>query len=107
MQPPSNQTIQPTHVYEVRPSKDHRGANLISDALLFGRLWYAEGNAIANAIGYAKHRSRSDRAVIRVYDAAGNVICDARACGRLQGVVNSDRTKLSGFLTLRALLQFF
>jgi hypothetical protein len=28
----------------------------------------------ANAIEYAKHRSRSDRAVIRVYDAAGNVI---------------------------------
>ena len=28
----------------------------------------------ANAIGYAKHRSRSHNAVIRVYDAAGNVI---------------------------------
>jgi anti-sigma factor ChrR (cupin superfamily) len=81
MQPPSNQTIQPTHVYEVRPSKDHRGANLISDALLFGRLWYAEGNAIANAIGYAKHRSRSDRAVIRVYDAAGNVIATHEHAG--------------------------
>jgi len=29
---------------------------------------------ISNAIGYAKHRSRSRDAVIRVYDAAGNVI---------------------------------
>jgi hypothetical protein len=28
------------HAYEVRPRKDHRGVNLISDALPFGRLWY-------------------------------------------------------------------
>jgi hypothetical protein len=28
------------HIYEVRPSKDHRGVDLISDALPFGRLWY-------------------------------------------------------------------
>jgi hypothetical protein len=27
------------HEYEVRPRKDHRGINLISDALPFGRLW--------------------------------------------------------------------
>ena len=29
------------HTYEVRPCKDHRGVDLISDALPFGRLWYA------------------------------------------------------------------
>jgi hypothetical protein len=63
-----------THVYEVRPRKDHRGVNLISDALPFGRLWYGEADAISNAVGYAKHRSRSHDAVIRVYDEAGNVI---------------------------------
>jgi hypothetical protein len=62
------------HSYEVRPRKDHRGVDLISDALPFGRLWYAEPNATSNAIGYAKHRSRSHDAVIRVYDEAGNVI---------------------------------
>jgi hypothetical protein len=28
-------------VYEIRPRKDHRGVDLISDALPFGRLWYA------------------------------------------------------------------
>jgi hypothetical protein len=27
-------------VYEVRPRKDHRGVDLISDALPFGGLWY-------------------------------------------------------------------
>ena len=60
--------------YEVRPRKDKRGVDLISDALPFGRLWYSEPNAATNAIGYAKHRSRSHHAVIRVYDEAGNVI---------------------------------
>ena len=62
------------HTYEVRLCKDHRGVDLISDALPFGRLWYGEPNAISNAIDYAKHRSRSHHAVIRVYDGAGKVI---------------------------------
>jgi hypothetical protein len=59
------------HVYEVRPRKDKRGFDLISDALLFGGLWYTKPD---DAIEYAKFRSRSHHAVIRVYDAAGNVI---------------------------------
>jgi hypothetical protein len=62
------------HIYEVRPCKDKRGVSLICDALPFGRLWYAEPNAVSNAIGYAEHYSRSHNAVIRLYDAAGNVI---------------------------------
>jgi len=62
------------HVYEVRPRRDHRGVDLISDVLPFGRLWYGEPNAVGNAIGYAQHRSQSHDAVIRVSDAAGNVI---------------------------------
>ena len=62
------------HVYKVRPRRDKRGFDLISDALPFGRLWYAGPNAVANAIGYAEYRSRSRDALIRVYDEAGNVI---------------------------------
>jgi hypothetical protein len=31
-------------------------------------------DSVSNAIGYAKFRSRSHHAVIRVYDDAGNVI---------------------------------
>jgi hypothetical protein len=58
------------HVYEVRPRKDKRGVDLISDALPFGRLWYAEPDAIE----YAKFYSRSHDVVIRVYGDAGNVI---------------------------------
>jgi len=61
------------HVYEVRSRKDKRGVDLISDVLPFGRLCYAEPNAISNAIGYANFYSRSHHAVIRVYDESGNV----------------------------------
>jgi hypothetical protein len=47
--------------------------------LPFGRVWYAGPNAVANAIGYAEHHSRSDDAVIRVYDAAWQRDRDERA----------------------------
>jgi len=59
------------HVYEVRPRKDKRGFDLISDVLPFGRLWYT---TIPDAIDYAEHRSRAHDAVINVYDAAGKLI---------------------------------
>jgi hypothetical protein len=62
------------HVYEVRPRKDKRGIDLISDALPYSPLWYAGPNAISNAISFAKFNSRSHDAVIRIYDEAGNVI---------------------------------
>ena len=52
------------------PCKDKRGADLISNALPFKRLWYGE----PIAIGYAEDYSRSHDAVIRVYDDAGNLI---------------------------------
>jgi hypothetical protein len=57
----ANHALQPTagrcktssqHVYEVRPRKDKRGVDLISDALPFGRLWYGEPDAISNAISF-------------------------------------------------------
>jgi hypothetical protein len=73
-----------THVYEVRPRKD-RGVDLISDVLPFGRLWYGEPNGISNAIDYAKFRSRSHDAVIRVYDEAGNVIETREHAGEFKG----------------------
>jgi hypothetical protein len=47
------------HAYEVRPRKDHRGVDLISDVLPFDRLWYSEPNAISNTIGYAEHNETS------------------------------------------------
>ena len=63
-----------TILHDVRPRKDHRGVDLISDALPFGGLWYAGPNAASNAVDYAKHCSRSHDAVTRVYDADDNVI---------------------------------
>ncbi len=61
------------HIYEIRPRKD-RGVDMIFDVLPFGRLWYGEPNAVANAISFAKFFSRSHDAVIRVYDEAGNAL---------------------------------
>ena len=68
----ANSVMHPVHVYEVQPRKDHRGVDLISDALPFGRLWYT---APDDAIGYAKFRSRSHDAVIRVYDTVRRKYC--------------------------------
>jgi hypothetical protein len=51
----------------VRLISDHRGVDLISDALPFGRLWYGEPDAVVYAIEYAKFYSRSHDAVIRVF----------------------------------------
>jgi hypothetical protein len=45
------------HVYKVRPRKDKRDVDLLSAVLPFRRLWYGGPNAVANAIGYATHRS--------------------------------------------------
>ena len=59
------------NAYEVRPRKDHRGFDLISDTLPFGRLWYTKSD---DAVSYAKFFSRSHDATIRVCDDAGNVI---------------------------------
>jgi hypothetical protein len=70
------------HVYEVRPRKDKRGVDLISDALPLGRPWYTESN---DAVDYATFRSRSHAAVIRVYDDAGNVIETHEHTGDFKG----------------------
>jgi len=59
------------HVYEVRPRKDKRGFDLISDALPFGGPWYTQ---IPDAVDYAKSYNRSHDVVIRVYDQSGDVI---------------------------------
>jgi hypothetical protein len=66
------------HIYEIRPRKDHRGVDLISDALAFGRLLYTKSD---DAVDDAKFFSRSHDAVIRVYDEAGNVIEAHRHAG--------------------------
>src|SRR5215208_1469441 len=57
------------HVYEIRPRADKHRVDLVSDAP-YRPIWYGGPNAIRNAIDSAKFRSRSHRAVIRVYDDA-------------------------------------
>jgi len=59
------------HIYEVRPREDNCGVDLVGNMLPFGHLLYLD---IREAVAYAKLCSRSHDSVIRVYDAAGNVI---------------------------------
>ncbi len=60
-------------VYEIRPRKNRDGFDLISDRLRFGPIWYAGPDAVRYAAAYAKYRSRSHRAIIRVFNEEGNV----------------------------------
>ena len=62
-------------VYEIRPRKERDGFDLISDRLRRGPIWYAGPDAVRNAVAFAKYysRSRSRRAIIRVFNESGNV----------------------------------
>jgi hypothetical protein len=62
---------QDPHIYEVRPRKDRRGFDLVSDQLPFGRLCDV---AVTHAVDYAKFYSRSHPVIIRVFDESGTVI---------------------------------
>ena len=76
-----------------RSCHEHRGFDLISDALPFGRLWYGKPDAIRNAIGCAKFYSRLHDAVIRVYDAAGNVIETHEYVGEVKRAVKFSNNR--------------
>ena len=52
------------------------------------RTRFRRSDAVANAIGYAMHDSRSHDAVIRVYDAVGNVIDTHEHAGDFQRAVS-------------------
>ena len=52
-------------VYEIRPRKDQKGFNLLSEALPFGKLWYDNAEAAAS---YARFYSRSKQIEIRFFD---------------------------------------
>ena len=62
--------------YELRFRKDGDGFELISDRLRYAPIWYAGPDAGRKAVAYAKYRSlsRSQRAIIRVFDASGAII---------------------------------
>ena len=82
--------MQSLHVYKVR-------AKIIAASVQFRcaaiRLaWYDTPD---NAIGYAMHYSLSHDAVIRVYDAAGNVIETHEHAGDLQRTVSRNPLALA------------
>jgi hypothetical protein len=54
------------HVYEIRPRKDGRGLDLISERLPLGVLWFEGADAIEDAVNYARAFSYPHPAIIRV-----------------------------------------
>jgi hypothetical protein len=58
------------HEYEIRPCKDKRGFDLISDALPFGRLWYTQISMLSGTRG----TTAAHMTAIRVYNETGNLI---------------------------------
>jgi len=58
----------------VRKATELRFRCLLSRYIVVIDFRYGERNAVTSAIGYAMYYSRSPDAVIRVYDAAGNVL---------------------------------
>ncbi len=69
------------HVYEVRQRKDHRGVDLISDALPFGRLWYEQ---VTDAIVTQSIAVGHIAVWIRIYYGAGNVIETHEQAGKFK-----------------------
>ena len=59
------------HRYEVRPRKNKRGFDLISEQLPFGRLWYREADA---AVGYAEFYSRAHETEVWIFSEASELI---------------------------------
>ena len=62
------------HVYELRPRKDKRGVDLISDALTFGRCGTMARMRSATQSDRRSFAARSQDALIRICDEASNVI---------------------------------
>jgi hypothetical protein len=71
------------HTYEVRPRRDKRGFDLISDVHSAD----CGDTKPDDAVSYAKFFSRSHDAVIRVYDDAGKVIQTHEHAGDFKGRV--------------------
>src|SRR5262249_60771766 len=69
------------------------------DALPFGQLWYGESNAIANAIGYAKFRSRSHVAMTSLAGRSAYYFLDYR-----RGFVIARALRLPRFGSLASLI---
>ena len=61
-------------LYDVRPRKGRDGVDLISYRFRRGPIWYSGADAVGKAVAYAKYRSFSRRAIIRVLDDSGAVI---------------------------------
>jgi len=74
--------------HRLKTRKDHRGVDLISDALPFGRLWYDGPNAASNAIG---RDQPAEPLAITIVNAK-----DVFSPAKILSVKRDDSGKLSG-----------
>jgi hypothetical protein len=68
-------------VYEIRPRRDRRGFDLISDALPFGKLWYDDAKAAAS---YAEFYSRSKAIELQFFNERGKLIETRKRTGEFR-----------------------
>ncbi len=68
---PSTSSAPRVNLYEVRPCPGGYGFDLLSGALSSGRLTFSKEHV---AVGYATLHSGARASVIRIYDAAGNLL---------------------------------
>jgi hypothetical protein len=82
--------ISSQHVYEIRPRKDRRGLELISDRLPLGLLRFEGPDAVVDAINYAKLYSPSHTIIIRLFDECGAVIATHEVDTRNRSVSSAN-----------------
>ena len=69
------------HIYKVQPRKDHRGVDLMSDVLPFGRLYYDtranEQNSVENKNRAITNRKKNDRPSVAKPCSGGGALASA------------------------------
>jgi hypothetical protein len=78
------------HAYEIRPRKDRRGLDLISDRLPLGLLWFEGPDAFVDAVNYVKLYSPSHAIIIRLFDECGAVIATHELDTRNRSVISTN-----------------
>jgi hypothetical protein len=76
--------------YEIRPRKDRRGIDLISERLPLGVLWFEGADAIEDAVNYAKRFSYPHAAIIRVLNASGTLTMTLELADDFSRAVNTS-----------------
>ena len=83
------------NVYEVRPRKDKRGVDLISDALPFVRLWYGGLNAVSCVYLLTGIKASAPRSLAVICPPGTHACGDVERATSNSPVSRADRRHLS------------